>query len=585
MKVIAKNFARNAAAFSKSSEMEDGFVVEAEPEIERNNAAYAIPAWIYGVVSPAPGDQIPPQGSYNDSSNYTDLVIEVDGTQVPRGAVEFYAEFDTDDPDYFLDSALVDGDGDYHKPTIRVTLVGGCLYVYDTLSFGVGGSNWWYVWNAPMLADGDLPNSAEIDGDDVTMWQGAYLFTADRLSSTVPPNKPTDIFTPRVATYARNWWSDPDNAYYMSLLADPNCYDGTCQPNHRTNVILGSISNDSGASYEPIYGEVIAYAFVDSVEDFCEYDTLGNCTNWDWTYNTERVIPYRDTLTIGFKGCVEAIGATDQPLLNNFIIHRFELGGRYGPVSGISMGAMMDYDLHHPTYSDVMVAGYSGDNSASWVYNCNWDETGEGYAWGMVKIPFGCGYDPMVNALSLSAYDAGWNDSGIWLDSANYWMNSIDGVHHQQGTSPISVDPCLPEPEIGGQADREAFFTIMRQVDLPAWGSGSHIFAVAQFGLPDQTGDVSDPNFYGPIAKMANKWCGFSRGDVNNDNEVNLVDIAYLIDYIYCGGNGPHPFQYTGDVNCDGQVDVDDITRLMDYYFDFGPCLCGEWMLGGYTGP
>ena len=33
-----------------------------------------------------------------------------------------------------------------------------------------------------------------------------------------------------------------------------------------------------------------------------------------------------------------------------------------------------------------------------------------------------------------------------------------------------------------------------------------------------------------------------SFGDLNNDGYKNLVDIAFLIDYLYYGGNGPFPF-------------------------------------------
>jgi len=54
---------------------------------------------------------------------------------------------------------------------------------------------------------------------------------------------------------------------------------------------------------------------------------------------------------------------------------------------------------------------------------------------------------------------------------------------------------------------------------------------------------------------------------------INLVDIAYLIDYVYYDGNGPYPFMHLGDVNADGAVDAADVTYLIDYYFNFGPCM------------
>jgi hypothetical protein len=49
--------------------------------------------------------------------------------------------------------------------------------------FSIGGENQGQVWNARMSGD----------GDDVTMRQGANIFSADRLSGTAPPKKQSFI--------------------------------------------------------------------------------------------------------------------------------------------------------------------------------------------------------------------------------------------------------------------------------------------------------------------------------------------------------------------------------------------------------
>jgi len=524
----------------------------------RSNSAYAYPAWIYGLTAPAPGTIVPPQGAYNDSSNYIDIEVLIDGTQVPRGLTPMYAYIYTDDPDYFLDSARIDG-GDYAVPQILLGIVGGCLYDNVLFTFGVGAANQCDVFNSTKLLEDGVANSTYlIDDDDASFFQGALFFAGPQVGS-VPPGKP-GIFSARMATHAGNWHSNPNN--WETILPDQNCFDQTCAPSHRTNVLLGTISNDFGANYEDVFGEIVAFAFVDSVADMCEYDTLGNCTSWDWLYMINEGVqpPLRDTLTMGFHACGSVFGAHEQALLNNFVIYKFDFSGRYGPVNDVYVGAMLDFDI------GTDVAGYSEELSLAYDYDCS-NPTG---GWGMVRIPFGCGYDPMRGAKGIESQQGPWNDSDVWLDSLYYWLSEVPGLTFQTGAA-----PCLPVID-----DRDVFFNIA-ELDMPEMGTGVLTLGIAFFGLPDlENPDL--PESYADLAHTANKWCGFGRGDVNNDNVINLVDIAYLIDYVYYGGNGPYPFMHLGDVNADGAVDAADVTYLIDYYFNFGPCIQGEWTLAGY---
>ena len=545
--------------------------VEELDRATRNHSAFAIPSWVYGIVAPTPGTVIPPQGSYNDSSNYIDIVVEIDGTQVPRGATDIFVEIYTDDPDYFIDSSKQKADGsmwaypadsaNYLAACVQITLVGGCLYDDVILEFGIDAANYWHIWNAPKIADGDI-GSAEIDGDGTSMWQAGMLFAT--AATSTPPAGKVSCFTPKLYMF-HDTWGYPDN--WESLLPDPNCYDATCPPNHRTDVLLGEISNDGGGTYDPVYGEVVAYAFVDSGQDICDYDTLDECAGWNWNDVGEFTPPYADTLTTGFHGCVEVIGAYDEPLLNNFIIQRMELSGRYGPVNDLYMGMLLDIDIPPNAYN---TAGYDEAHSLAFGYCCNTNDNG----WGVVKIPFGCGYDPLRGAKTLSANQAAWNDSMIVWDSAYCYLTTMDGLSHQPGTDP---DQCSADPD-----DREVFYSVAA-LDLPQQGSGTTSIGLCHFGMPDIT-DANLPETYFGLANVANMWCGFGRGDVNNDGNVDLVDVAYMIDYVYYEGDGPFPFKHQGDVNISGgDPDAADVTYLINYYFYGGECLLGEWTIGGYV--
>jgi hypothetical protein len=175
----------------------------------------------------------------------------------------------------------------------------------------------------------------------------------------------------------------------------------------------------------------------------------------------------------------------------------------------------------------------------------------------------------MINAKTLSARQAGWNDSAVWLDSAYYWMSALSGLSHQTGIDPVS---CNTDAD-----DREVFFTIAG-LDLPA-SPESETIGVAVFGMPG-VADASDPATYSEMAEIANMWCGFGRGDVNKDKRIDLVDIAYLIEFVFYGGKGPYPFRHLGDVDADGVINGGDVTYLIDYYLGFGPAPGGDWTLG-----
>lgn len=59
------------------------------------------------------------------------------------------------------------------------------------------------------------------------------------------------------------------------------------------------------------------------------------------------------------------------------------------------------------------------------------------------------------------------------------------------------------------------------------------------------------------------------KGDANNDGTINLLDITFLISYLYKGG--PEPDFYAGDVNSDGTINLLDITYLIAYLYKDGP--------------
>lgn len=67
--------------------------------------------------------------------------------------------------------------------------------------------------------------------------------------------------------------------------------------------------------------------------------------------------------------------------------------------------------------------------------------------------------------------------------------------------------------------------------------------------------------------------------DLNGDDIIDVLDSAFLIDYVFGGSPIPPadpgcPHVDRGDVNCDGGDDVFDVIHLNDYVFSAGPAPC-----------
>lgn len=66
-------------------------------------------------------------------------------------------------------------------------------------------------------------------------------------------------------------------------------------------------------------------------------------------------------------------------------------------------------------------------------------------------------------------------------------------------------------------------------------------------------------------------------GDANGDEQANVADAVFLINYVFKGGAAPDPVE-AGDANCDGFANVADAVYMINYVFKGGsePCASCE---------
>jgi hypothetical protein len=65
------------------------------------------------------------------------------------------------------------------------------------------------------------------------------------------------------------------------------------------------------------------------------------------------------------------------------------------------------------------------------------------------------------------------------------------------------------------------------------------------------------------------KFCPYNPGDLNLNDNVDITDVMFLIDYLFKEGEVPCPLK-SADVNCDQRVSVSDAVYLIIYLFKNG---------------
>jgi hypothetical protein len=64
-------------------------------------------------------------------------------------------------------------------------------------------------------------------------------------------------------------------------------------------------------------------------------------------------------------------------------------------------------------------------------------------------------------------------------------------------------------------------------------------------------------------------------GDIDANASIDIVDLVYLVEYMFQGGPLPIPNKWVGDFNCDGKgIDITDLIGMVMWMFQGGPWLC-----------
>lgn len=210
----------------------------------------------------------------------------------------------------------------------------------------------------------------------------------------------------------------------------------------------------------------------------------------------------------------------------------------------------------------------------SYVYNVD-DQLTE-------KFRFGWSEDHWANKYkSIYAYDIRGNQSTwhtlIWNDDSQQWISNIMHFYYYDENNIIVLDSCQwYRNEAWGLHDSNSY-------EYNEYDQLSEILAYDRCASPNfqkksylyNTGgnelEITLRGLYSDEWLFMDQYLfTYGCGDINNNGQLELLDITYLISYLYMGGAAPDNPE-SADLNGDGILNITDITSLIDYIYLNGP--------------
>ncbi len=480
---------------------------------------------------------------------------DYDGSGLERGISTDFIELVHNDPDFYPE----DQAGIFF-PGLEVTYIGGCLFEWFEWMWWNGYDAWHLeiVGNFSKLADDAMTNPAGTAFD----WGDGFY---------------------EAPIY--------DAAYFLHKIGDDFTYSmmfDFADPVERFFPNPGPLSGVCGIDYIDFEGPTGWSVVVDwfdggACPPVLNVDYLELLSDVSW-------VQFVDSITDDGSGVPQSLGTITTQVEITFYdfgtgygdlkLYHYKLEERNGvEQAGLLAGQMYDWDMEPNSNSNT----YALSAEAACVGI--WDSTDARVCFGHAVLP---GY---LSTTASDEVDASAAYRGL---AANHNDYTVYATSCPNGRCCVNSDTewkdCLENywigafyvPTEGTAADKSAIF-VWPEFTLPAYGE-HHLYA-AVFGV-----DATSNNRATIIEEMegmayrVNKIAGFNRGDVNDDNVVDAIDVAYLDAYVNGAPLLVFPYDETidafnagnGDVNTDGVVDAADVTYLFNYLMG-GPAPLGEW--------
>jgi hypothetical protein len=230
----------------------------------------------------------------------------------------------------------------------------------------------------------------------------------------------------------------------------------------------------------------------------------------------------------------------------DFILQEYVVKNTADTAMQAYISVSLDWDIWDGVNVNDPYNNYGGMNQQ---HNLAWQfdprSTFKKYKFGILRAPVDDSLCHSFVAVRHPVYiwpQEGWRDDELWtLLSTPGW-----------------TDYAAPDTD---------FSHLMTPRKLSLGPDSAQLESFILFGV-DTTQHLINSSWWKPMLR----FCGFYRGDVNEDGEINLADAVYMVNYLFIGGPAPLPFKDQGDVNNDEEVSLADVVYLVNYLFIGGPC-------------
>ena len=433
----------------------------------------------------------------------------------------FYVDIMSNDPDYYVEAGLP-------QPDPQATIEYDVPYVYcvvDTgrMKFGVTGGEWYS--NRGEFGDGALTFTFTLDGSS----DGTYLYEGTMFFMTSMNDAAWNPFGSSV----------PKDFGYLWPFYVTGTTCGSCNPPGGPIPAVNPVqyTTNNGVSYANMLGDLCSFAMIDS----------GQAGGF-W--------PHQAGPSIGVMVKFREVGAYG-PDFGDFKLVVVDVFNRssINPLNGLYAGSFEDWDVASGSNNG------NGDIAKGFVF------INDGaIVRGQIGLPRSGSYwpdgtktDPMYNAQINSNSDVVYPSAPCPECLLDSLYRYIDG--HPEGALSFTASASP-----SGTPDDLSYEVAFSKMNLAAGGSKSYGFAM--WGSDNSASPLIDMD---NRSKFINKFAGFARGDVDNNDIIDLRDLVRLQRFIHSGGPGPAPFMHLGDVNNDGLVNDADCTYMRAYFFLGGP--------------
>lgn len=205
------------------------------------------------------------------------------------------------------------------------------------------------------------------------------------------------------------------------------------------------------------------------------------------------------------------------------------------------------------------------------------------YSYGMYIVDISNPSTPStVGEFNGSGFNVGFTVSGNYAFLGNGSNGNVSVIDVTTPNAPLEVGSV---PDIGRPFSRQ-MKAVGDYLYVAAYLNGLKILNISNPTAPYLAGhfellpawswdiDVVGSNIYlacdNGFISLWQDGCGGPNGLSSFD----VVDLSFLVAYLFTGGSAPQPLR-VGDLNCDDGVDIGDVVFMADFLFLSGPPPCG----------